>query len=79
MLGFLGPEGRQGLKQVASVGTLGLEMGLSVLVGYFAGRWLDGFFETTPYLTYFGLFAGLAAGFKALYRVAKLARAEMQR
>ena len=83
MLKFLDPEARKQLRETANVGAVGLEMGLAVTVGYFLGRWLDGRFETTPYLTYFFLFIGIAAGFKGLYRAARRHaeqhRAERQR
>lgn len=71
MLNRLDPEARKQLKETAGVGAVGIEMGLAVAVGYFLGHWLDGLFETTPYLTYFFLLIGIAAGFKGLYRVAR--------
>ena len=71
MLKMFGPEGRQQLKETAGAGALGIEMGLAVALGYFLGHWLDGIFESAPYLTYFGLLIGIAAGFKGIYRVAR--------
>lgn len=71
MLKMLDPEARKQLKEAAGVGAVGIEMGLAVAVGYFLGHWLDGRFGTEPYLTYFFLFIGIAAGFKGLYRTAR--------
>ena len=71
MLKLLGREGRKELTKLAGASTIGIEMGLAVAVGYFGGHWLDGQLGTAPYLTYFGLFVGFAAGFKGLYRIAK--------
>jgi ATP synthase protein I len=54
-----------------SVGSLGLEMGLAVFVGWWIGQWLDGRFGTKPYLMLVFLMCGIAAAFKALFRAAK--------
>lgn len=62
-------------KGVGSYGTIGLEMVLSVLFGMFGGRWLDGRFDTAPYLMLIGFGFGVAAAIRALLR----AMAEMRR
>ncbi len=64
-----------------SVGSLGLEMGLAVLVGWWIGQWLDGRFGTKPYLMLVFMGCGIAAAFKGLFRAArqtKRAAAESQ-
>lgn len=71
MLHMLGPEGRKYLTESAGAGALGIEMGLAVALGYYVGHWLDGRFESTPYLTYIGLLFGFAAAFKGVFRVAR--------
>ena len=68
---LLGPEGRKQLKTLGSVGTIGLELAISIYVGFYGGKWLDQQLGTDPWLRWFGLFVGLAAGFRALYRVAR--------
>ncbi|MFW5920401.1 MAG: AtpZ/AtpI family protein [Polyangiales bacterium] len=75
---LLGPQGREQLRVLGRHGTVGLEMGLSVAVGFFGGRWLDGLFGTGPWLKWIGLGFGLAAGFRALYRVARQVRDELE-
>lgn len=70
-MSILGPEDRKQLKLATRVSAVGLEMVLAIVVGYFGGRWLDGRFDTAPYLAYVGLAVGLIAGFKALVTVAK--------
>lgn len=57
-----------------SVGSLGLEMGLAVLVGWWVGQWLDTRFETEPYLMLLFLGFGIAAAFKGLFRAARQAK-----
>lgn len=53
------------------MGSLGLEMGLAVLVGWWIGQWLDGKLGTRPYLMLLFLGCGIAAAFKGLFRVAR--------
>jgi ATP synthase protein I len=57
-----------------SVAAVGLEMGVSVAVGLAIGYFLDRELETAPYLTLLFLLFGVAAGFKALFRVARQAK-----
>ena len=71
---FIPRDQREQLKQVLSLSTIGLELGLSVAVGYFGGRWLDGKLGTEPWLQWFGLALGLAAAGRSLYRVVRRAQ-----
>lgn len=68
---LLGPEQRRQLKTAGRVGSVGLELVIAMLLGYFGGIWLDGKLGTSPYLTYVGLALGIAAGFKGLYDLVK--------
>ena len=49
--------------------TMGLEMGLSVFVGYSIGMWLDEKWGTTPWMLIFWFFCGLAAAFRPIVRL----------
>ncbi|MFP6686935.1 MAG: AtpZ/AtpI family protein [Polyangiaceae bacterium] len=51
--------------------TIGLELAFSVIFGWWAGSWLDGKFDTAPFLEISGFGAGLIAGFRSLFRAAK--------
>ena len=62
-------------RAVGSWGTLGLEIVLSVMIGFFGGRWLDARFGVGPWLSLVGFFFGSAAAAKAIHRT----WAEMQR
>jgi len=57
--------------KVLNYSTLGIEMGISPIVGYFIGRWLDGKLGSTPVLSIIMLLAGIASGFFALFRTLK--------
>ncbi|MEC8024533.1 MAG: AtpZ/AtpI family protein [Myxococcota bacterium] len=61
-----------------SFATIGLEMGVSIFVGWYAGQWLDERFETRPWLMVVFLFLGLASGFRSLFRLAKRAARDAQ-
>ena len=54
--------------QSLSHSSIGLQLGLSVLLGVGAGYWADGKWGTGPWLTLAGLGFGSVAGFRAVYR-----------
>lgn len=62
----------------SSVGTVGLEFALSIIIGFLGGRWLDGYFGTEPYLSIAGFGFGVAAGVRALVRAARVMRREAE-
>lgn len=49
--------------------TVGLEMGLSVIIGLFVGQWLDRQFDTSPWLLLVFLMFGMVAGFRSVFRL----------
>lgn len=56
-------------KEYLKYSTLGLEMGLSVAVGFGVGSWLDEKLGTTPWMLLFWLFCGLVAAFRPIFRM----------
>ena len=51
--------------------SMGLELGLSVVVGFLIGNWLDEWLETAPwFLIIFGI-AGIIAGYRSMFRMVK--------
>lgn len=66
-------------KAVGSWGTLGLEIVLSIMLGLFGGRWLDGKLGTDPWLAALGFFFGCGAAAKAVLRTTKEMQAITQR
>ncbi len=66
------------LKDLGTYGTVGLEFGLSVLVGLFGGQWLDRKLHTDPWLTFIGMAFGVAAGVRTLWRTARRAQHELE-
>lgn len=51
--------------------SVGLEMGLCVVIGITGGYYLDRHFHTSPYLTIIFLLFGMAAAVKVIFRVIK--------
>ena len=68
---LIGPEGREQMKLIGRFGAIGIEMVVATCIGFFGGRWLDEQFGTRPWITYIGLFFGIAAGFRGLVRIAR--------
>ncbi len=53
---------------VADLSTMGFAMVLSIVIGLFAGFYLDGKFGTEPIFTFVFLFGGIMAGFRMMYK-----------
>lgn len=52
---------------------LGIFFGVAIVLGLLGGHWLDRRWHTEPWLMIAGLLVGVVAGFRELYRMAKLA------
>lgn len=53
--------------------TLGIEIGLSVIVGFLGGWWLDQQWGTSPWFTMAGFGLGMTTAGRAVFRAAKAA------
>lgn len=62
-----------------SASSVGLELGLSVVISVLFGMWLDGKLGTTPWLMLLWLGIGLAAGFRGVLRAVRRADREAAR
>jgi uncharacterized membrane protein YcjF (UPF0283 family) len=68
------------LRAYGRFGTVGLELVLSIVVGYSVGHWLDGrWFPGHWYLTALFTAAGVYSGFRAMFKAAKSAEREAER
>lgn len=52
-----------------TTGAVGIEIAVAIIIGYLGGRFLDRKLGTTPWISYAGLLAGMGAAIKALLRV----------
>lgn len=62
---------KEAFGHMAGKGPSGMEIGLSIVVGVFAGRWMDSYFDIAPYGTWLGLFFGVAAAAKVVIQLVK--------
>lgn len=51
--------------------TVGLEMGIPVILGLFLGQYLDNWLGTEPWMLLLCLLLGAAVGFRRIYRLLK--------
>jgi len=59
--------------------SMGLELGLSVVVGFLIGSWLDKWLETGPYLLLLFGIAGIIAGYRSIFRLVKRVQADSKK
>ncbi len=57
------------MRKYLRLSTVGLELGLSVLIGLFIGQYLDDRLGTEPWLLLLFLIFGMAAGFRSIFRL----------
>ena len=65
-------------KALATYGTVGLELSMSVLVGLFGGRWIDGKLGTNVFAL-LGFAIGVITGFRFLWVALQAAQREAAR
>ena len=72
--------GKKHIRQATTwldVSIIGIQFPVAMAIGFFWGRWLDGWLGTKPWLTLVFSLCGIAAGFVNLFRItARAARAE---
>lgn len=61
------PKNRGTMRALANFSQIGVTMAASVLVGVFLGRFLDGLFNTSPWLLLFFSLCGVAAAIRSLF------------
>lgn len=68
-----GKDGKQvaTTRELAMISSIGIAIGVSTVLGYFFGRYLDGLFDTKPVLMIVFLLFGVAGGFWNAYQTIK--------
>jgi F0F1-type ATP synthase assembly protein I len=66
-------------KAYGRYGSVGFELVVSMAVGYFFGKWLDGKFQTGNWMT--GIFSvvGVYAGFRSLFKAANQMQVDIEK
>jgi ATP synthase protein I len=62
---------KEAARSMLAYSGLGIEMGLSIVIGIGIGYYLDSYFGTKPVLTIIFMFLGIVAGFRRLYMIWK--------
>ena len=57
---------------------MGLELGLSVVVGFLIGSWLDDWLDTKPWLLLVFGVSGIIAGYRSIFRLVKKVQADSE-
>lgn len=65
------PQKKQVVKAMALASSIISYLVGPILVGVFAGRWLDSYFQTEPLFLIVGLLLGIAAGGYGLFRLVR--------
>jgi F0F1-type ATP synthase assembly protein I len=73
-MSMLRPDWREG----GGAATVGLEVALSIVIGFAAGRWLDAKLDSAPWLALAGTAFGLAAASRFLWRATRRMRRAME-
>ena len=73
------PEVKNMWRIAGTTGAVGIEIALCVCIGYFGGSFLDKKLGTTPWISYFGLAAGIGAAIRALVRVVRRYRRDLEK
>jgi ATP synthase protein I len=68
-MGEKGTPSRGKVTSPAAFAGAGLELTGLILLGLYAGKWVDKRLGTAPWLLILGVFAGAAAGFFNMYRI----------
>lgn len=72
----MGEDKKEIFRLLYKFSAVGIEMGLSVVIGLLMGFYLDRYFKTQPWLTILFIIFGIAAAFKAVLRAVKEGRLE---
>jgi F0F1-type ATP synthase assembly protein I len=62
---------KPGWLSAAEASSIGIEMVVSLALGYFAGSYADRHLHTKPWLTILGFLIGIGASVKAMVRIAR--------
>ena len=73
------PDSKKLWRIAGSTGAVGFEVAAAIAIGYFGGNYLDQKLGTKPWLMYLGLLAGIGAAIKALVRVTREYKRDLER
>jgi ATP synthase protein I len=72
------PEAKKMWTIAGTTGAVGLEIAVAIGIGYLGGQYLDRKLGVAPWLTWVGFAAGVGAGIKALFRVVRSYKRDLE-
>jgi ATP synthase protein I len=72
------PDVKKMWRIAGTTGAVGIEIAVAIIIGYLGGKFLDRKFGTTPWISYAGLVAGMGAAVKALLRVIRTYKRDVE-
>jgi F0F1-type ATP synthase assembly protein I len=72
------PEAKKMWTIAGTTGAVGLEIAVAIGIGYLGGQYLDRKLGVAPWLTWVGFAAGVGAGIKALVRVVRSYKRDLE-
>jgi F0F1-type ATP synthase assembly protein I len=72
------PEAKKMWTIAGTTGAVGLEIAVAIGIGYLGGQYLDRKLGVAPWLTWVGFAAGVGAGIKALIRVVRSYKKDLE-
>ncbi len=67
------------LKDLGRYGTVGIELLVSMALGYYGGRWLDAKLGAGGWVTGAGAFMGVAVGFYSIWKASQTMARDVER
>lgn len=71
-------ENRQLMRSLSFLSSIGISMVASSFIGLFIGYYLDKWLGTSPWMTLFWLFIGIASGFRNIFILTRRALREQE-
>ncbi len=71
-------ENRQMMRSLGFLSSIGISMVASSVIGLFIGYYLDKWLGTSPWMTLFWLFIGIASGFRNIFILTRRALREQE-
>jgi ATP synthase protein I len=66
-------------KEYGRYGSVGIELVLSMAIGYYGGRWVDARLSGHGWITLLGFVAGVVVGFRAIFNVSQHMMKDIER
>jgi ATP synthase protein I len=66
-------------REYGRYGSVGIELLVSIALGYYGGRWVDGRVGAGGWITFLGFLFGVAVGFRSIFATARYMQRDIER